>query len=80
MTDTKQLTLFRATTAGFIWQVEYEPPPADVIDAFACAVCQQEGQGSPSTTQNTEEVCGFATFLKVVAHSVAKHLNEGGTL
>lgn len=80
MTDQKQSALFRAASSGLSRQVEYEPPPVDVIDAFACAVCQREGQGTPPTTRNTEDMRGFATFLKVVSRSVAKHLNEGGRL
>lgn len=52
--------------------VVYEPPAADVVDHFAFDACR--GLGGDFNDREVAE--GFASFMKVIARTLAKDLNR----
>ena len=57
--------------------VEYLPPPDDVIDNFARAVCK-ELAAQDAAFDESETVRELAGFLRIVCAVQAKHLNKRG--
>lgn len=50
--------------------VEYEPPPAELIDTYAKDVCKKIGESDP------EVIYGFARFLRFAAVSISASMTR----
>jgi hypothetical protein len=79
MKHDNQLTLFNPPHVT-VRKVVYTPPPSDVVDKYAYAVCKAYGAKYGTETSNTEFVQGFKSFVRAVVKARVSQMNKGVSL
>ena len=75
MKHDNQLTLFTKPQKP-VRKVVYTPPPCDVVDKYAFAVCKAYGAKYGKDTTSTEFVQGFKSFVRAVVKAKVNRMNK----